>query len=472
MNFNPFFEKVNQLVNELNRENERLSLLIGESRAKLGAITYEIERLINNRSALAAQVRNVELNLEDFDKRTIRSYDKRYHEVDIKLTINQHNYDRVQAEYQLLKQHYQHNERLIQELNQLIANSRTEKINPAVSESQTAQTRLALRLEGLQPIDSHTQIDLEYLSCAEYQLFLDEMRQQHKYYQPDHWDGYHFPAATTNQPVTGLRGEDGQAFCEWLTRRQSQPGIRYRLPKLSEALKYQVDLPTLTPWCQQTYKYVLPELPASFEQLVRQTLSKLADTQLPLPACLDLFGLLLGSSEHLLADGLAPFLALDLSHALKLAAVVFLNTNLIRDRARACALDLAFEMDEVHRALEGGQFSKAQELLSPFLNDLELELVGRARVRMLYHLLEIAQAETALQLRRRWRSYSLQLSEYAYEGYEQLLKQAKPKPDSAKLKEAQEGSLNLYWWFQIIQARNEGKLPAWEGLRIVRERVE
>jgi len=32
--------------------------------------------------------------------------------------------------------------------------------------------------------------------------------------------------------------------------------------------------------------------------------------------------------------------------------------------------------------------------------------------------------------------------------------------------------LEVYWWLQIVEAREKGQLPAWEGIRIVRERKE
>jgi hypothetical protein len=29
--------------------------------------------------------------------------------------------------------------------------------------------------------------------------------------------------------------------------------------------------------------------------------------------------------------------------------------------------------------------------------------------------------------------------------------------------------IDLYWWTQIVMAREEGQLPAWEGIRIVKD---
>jgi len=51
---------------------------------------------------------------------------------------------------------------------------------------------------------------------------------------------------------------------------------------------------------------------------------------------------------------------------------------------------------------------------------------------------------------------ALRIAEYVYRGsQDEDIKQA---------------ALHYYWFLQVIQAREEGKLPAWEGIRLVRER--
>jgi hypothetical protein len=86
-------------------------------------------------------------------------------------------------------------------------------------------------------IDDNTFIDTSLITCSEYQLFLDEMRAQGKYFQPDHWPECHFPAGEARQPVLGMRPSDAIAFCEWLTARQPDKW-QYRLPTLEEASAY------------------------------------------------------------------------------------------------------------------------------------------------------------------------------------------------------------------------------------------
>jgi len=94
----------------------------------------------------------------------------------------------------------------------------------------------------MQRIDENTYIDDTLVTCAEYQLFIDEMREQGKLYQPDHWTSYQFPAGQAREPILGLRHSDAEAFCDWLTQRENAEW-RYRLSTQKEALDYPMELP-------------------------------------------------------------------------------------------------------------------------------------------------------------------------------------------------------------------------------------
>ncbi len=95
-------------------------------------------------------------------------------------------------------------------------------------------------------IDENTYIDDTLVTCAEYQLFIDEMRAQGKYYQPDHWIFYQFQAGKAREPILGPRLSDAKAFCEWLTQRDG--GMwKYRLPSREEALNHVLKTPTQVP---------------------------------------------------------------------------------------------------------------------------------------------------------------------------------------------------------------------------------
>ncbi len=96
-----------------------------------------------------------------------------------------------------------------------------------------AEVLLARRLRQMVYLKENTFIDTSLITCAEYQLFLDEQRTQGKYYQPDHWQGYRFSPGQGSTPVLGVRSSDTAAFCAWLTGRESGPW-RYRLPAAGE----------------------------------------------------------------------------------------------------------------------------------------------------------------------------------------------------------------------------------------------
>src|SRR5215216_2360440 len=89
----------------------------------------------------------------------------------------------------------------------------------------------------MQRIDENTYIDDTLVTCAEYQLFIDELREQGKYYQPDHWPSYQFVDKQARQPVLGVRQSDTKAFGAWLTQKEHGEWV-YRLPTEQEAISF------------------------------------------------------------------------------------------------------------------------------------------------------------------------------------------------------------------------------------------
>ncbi|MCA9897057.1 MAG: NACHT domain-containing protein [Anaerolineales bacterium] len=96
-----------------------------------------------------------------------------------------------------------------------------------------AEVRLQLRLRNLVRLDETTYADTSLVTQAEYQLFLDEMRAQGRYVQPDHWQAIQFSKGAGQEPVAGIRPSDAEAFCLWLSERNPGPW-RYRLPNAQE----------------------------------------------------------------------------------------------------------------------------------------------------------------------------------------------------------------------------------------------
>jgi hypothetical protein len=90
-----------------------------------------------------------------------------------------------------------------------------------------------------QRIDDDIYIDDTLVTCAEYQLFIDEMREQGHYYQPDHWTSYQFPEGQARKPILGVRHSDAMAFCDWLMLQEST-NRKYRLPTQDEGNKFSI----------------------------------------------------------------------------------------------------------------------------------------------------------------------------------------------------------------------------------------
>jgi energy-coupling factor transporter ATP-binding protein EcfA2 len=98
------------------------------------------------------------------------------------------------------------------------------------------EVQLALRLRRMLRLDEDTYIDTSLVTNAEYQLFLDEMYEQGRFHQPDHWLSHRYPEDSARSPAVGMRGADALAFCAWLTDRE--PGEwRYRPPTTKEILE-------------------------------------------------------------------------------------------------------------------------------------------------------------------------------------------------------------------------------------------
>ncbi len=92
---------------------------------------------------------------------------------------------------------------------------------------------LTKRLRGMIHLKEETYTDTSFITCAEYQVFIDEQRARGRYFQPDHWTSYHFPLGQGNAPVLGVRSSDAKVFCDWLTEREHGSWI-YRLPETGE----------------------------------------------------------------------------------------------------------------------------------------------------------------------------------------------------------------------------------------------
>ncbi|WP_287107864.1 MULTISPECIES: SUMF1/EgtB/PvdO family nonheme iron enzyme [unclassified Microcystis] len=120
-----------------------------------------------------------------------------------------------------------------------------------------AHVQLSRRLSKLIPLDDSIAIDISYITCAEYQLFIDERKKLGKNHQPLDWKTNAVVSEDILKPITGVKASDAEAFCEWLTQHPQhfKPEFKYRIPTLQEAEEF---LPMETEeenlvgyWCQE-----------------------------------------------------------------------------------------------------------------------------------------------------------------------------------------------------------------------------
>ncbi len=75
------------------------------------------------------------------------------------------------------------------------------------------QVRLIRRFRNFVRIDEEFEIDNICITCAEYQLFLDETGKSR---QPQHWQSKRFLCGNAKKPITGISWENALRFCAWL----------------------------------------------------------------------------------------------------------------------------------------------------------------------------------------------------------------------------------------------------------------
>ena len=104
--------------------------------------------------------------------------------------------------------------------------------NPEVRK-MGAEVMLQLRLRRMVRLGENRLADTSLVTQAEYQLFLDELRQSGQFHQPDHWQEFAYPQDEGREPIAGIRPSDALSFCRWLTGRETGEW-QFRLPTAEE----------------------------------------------------------------------------------------------------------------------------------------------------------------------------------------------------------------------------------------------
>jgi energy-coupling factor transporter ATP-binding protein EcfA2 len=211
-----------------------------------------------------------------------------------------------------------------------------------------AEVILSRRIRHMLRIDEQRYVDPGFITCAEYQLFLDGQHQQGTCYRPDHWESDHFLTGRGLHPIVGVRPSDVKAFCVWLTGRD-QNGWHYRLPRIDDALPNLVSQDEVGYWVENDpHGYRLDNLALKAQSLqlilslgwandiVNLALLTIFDPANPLTTIL-----FATSTENRV---LATFIALDFDHLSDLDHVLDRANALDIDRALDRAFALAFAL--------------------------------------------------------------------------------------------------------------------------------
>lgn len=136
------------------------------------------------------------------------------------------------------------------------------------------QVRLIRRLRNFVRINEKLEIDNLYITCAEYQLFIDETGETGN---SPHLQGNRFPAGDAKKNMTGITWENANRFCAWLkswdknresTSPSSESSFYYRLMTQEEASNYNFNIQPSEEIC-----LVREQLPSKYIKLVHDLLS-------------------------------------------------------------------------------------------------------------------------------------------------------------------------------------------------------
>jgi hypothetical protein len=285
----------------------------------------------------------------------------------------------------------------------------------------------------MQRIDEDTYIDDTLVTCAEYQLFIDEMHEMGEYYQPDHWTSYQFPDGQAQEPILGARHSDAVAFCKWLTQRESGEWT-YRLPIKDEAAKF-----SLRPFEQSPLGYWI----INHDDQSQFTWVK--------PILIDARRI-----KHILDLDIARALNTDTVRLRDLAHA--LDIDLVSIRKYARVLDLARTFD-----------SALTSNLTPSLNvdhilSLDVDLAHTLDRNFAHHSSHDIDLDSHHSIKRADNSDFNQAFDRA------RILDRDSNLDLARL-QALKSDLSLYINIFTFQERIAGRSPAFEGIRLVKERI-
>lgn len=378
-----------------------------------------------------------------------------------------------------------------------------------------AEVTLQRRLKtGFILLNEYTFITTQFISCAEYQLFIDEKRQMGYLHQPYHWNTYSFSenGLGPKDPITGVSMRDALLFCEWLSKRT---GNYYRLPNnfeledgyngnvleliskgiirknevLSNKIKsfliredkfVEINLEPLLILLQVAFYY---DLQGGDNSFIEQQIA-IFDTSFHAKHFFNAtVSASLSTSLNLYFNSHLDF---DLNYSRNLAGNRQIAYN--RRAARKLILNLADNLSQkLNINIDINQTMHKRRLFSQDIQQvvsrLKEEISGistqekslpeksiNKTINLINLLTEVAKSNSVqLYLQNNWK-YHQCLYRYVYEGASLQKKSIwlwwKKDIDVEIVKRTY---AFYYWFYTLLLERQAGKLPSWEGIRLVRD---
>ncbi|MCG8367901.1 MAG: NACHT domain-containing protein, partial [Pseudanabaenales cyanobacterium] len=348
-----------------------------------------------------------------------------------------------------------------------------------------AEVKLTRRLNKLLRIDDRLEIDTSLITCAEYQLFIDQKRQASENRQPDHWSDVRFQPGDAQKPITGVRTSDAVEFCAWLTQSSNFLGdtfverdtpvfvgdFKVRLPSVKEAEGYPLAHKQAGYWGGNGTQTIMIGIASQqwsiWQENFRVILSHALNHAQALDVDLDVeYARIralarIHALEHAHVYVLDQARALDhvLDHVLDQARVCVLAGSLIRvlEHASALDLDLASALDR-DRNRDYGRHDRDLNLTNVLDRGCELEFERIRAYLLMVANIWLLLSEIYLNASMDWKILRAQ-----------NLTRLNCQSHGREYEQNAQEILRVFAFFVLIEARRTGEMPAWEGIRIVRE---
>ena len=284
-----------------------------------------------------------------------------------------------------------------------------------------------------------------------------------------------FPSGSAKQPITGVRSLDAEMFCSWLTQRQSvsefySVRVQYRLLTLAEAEQHPAKEKQVGGWCYAGTNIIIAGIEANQQLILQQYMADALARNLD-------FDL---SRADEFALNLAPNLDLTkaTASARANARTYKLDLDLINALDHSHEIDLSRDLDIALARTREHDLALDRTLLRALASDPELDLSRiNTRLRKQSHGSELVDVRIRSNLLLIYILWNF-LSDF----YDQISKDRKllksrslTRQDCENLSREYADKRNevfhLYAFFVLLDERRAGRMPAWESIRIVRERA-